>query len=303
MTSTVVTTPTIAASNRNTDSSSSHTGAIVGGVVGGVAGLAILATVVFFLLRRRRYKDDFDGNFDPDRVVGLSGTNHGTLPDVDLAADNITPYNYTPGGQPQNGLSMPLPQHTPPAGPGGDMRQYGPSFLAGAGGLAAGAAMSNAGRSSTPSHYSTSQPTQSHYGGGPQSASDHGYPDYAAYAAYANQYPHSQHSTSPTTSPTTTSFGPQVAAVPGRDFRHPSPGPSLGQTDASASGSSNGPGVIPSAKEREAMSRRGGLSVTNPDGSSGVVQHQDAGRLDATPEDEEEPNEVPPRYDTIPHDR
>ena len=51
------------------------------------------------------------------------------------------------------------------------------------------------------------------------------------------------------------------------------------------------------------MSRRGGLSVTNPDGSSGVVQHQDAGRLDATPEDEEEPNEVPPRYDTIPHDR
>ena len=65
-----------------------------------------------------------------------------------------------------------------------------------------------------------------------------------------------------------------------------------------------------SAKEREAMAyRRGGpapgnLSVANPDGGqgSGVLQHMDGGRLDATPEDEE-PSEVPPRYDTIPHDR
>ena len=48
----------------------------------------------------------------------------------------------------------------------------------------------------------------------------------------------------------------------------------------------------------------GGLAVANPDGpaASGVLQHQDGGRLDATPEDEE-PAEVPPRYDTIPHDR
>ncbi|TBU61816.1 hypothetical protein BD310DRAFT_946269 [Dichomitus squalens] len=296
VTTTLLTTPTISASTGNSHSSSSHTGAIVGGVVGGIAGLAILATLAYFLLRRRRDKDDFDGNFDPDRVVGLSGNNHGTLPDIDLGADNITPYNYTPG-QPQNGVSASLPAGGPGAA---DMRQYGPSFLAGAGGVAAGAALSNAGRSSTPSHYSTSQPAQSQYGAGPQSTSDHGYPEYAAYAAYANPY---AHGTSPTTSPTSTSFGPQVAAVPGRDFRHPSPGPSLGPTDVSASGSSSGPGVIPSAKEREALARRGNLSLANPDGTSGVVQHQDGGRLDATPEDEEEPSEVPPRYDTIPHDR
>ena len=41
--------------------------------------------------------------------------------------------------------------------------------------------------------------------------------------------------------------------------------------------------------------------VANPDGGP-VMQHTDGGRLDATPEDEE-PSEVPPRYDTIPHDR
>jgi hypothetical protein len=31
-----------------------HTGAIVGGVVGGIAGLALLAVVVFLILRRQR---------------------------------------------------------------------------------------------------------------------------------------------------------------------------------------------------------------------------------------------------------
>lgn len=312
----------------SSNSSSSHTGAIVGGVVGGVVGAAILAALLFFFCRRRRQRDEFDGNFDPDRVVGLSGDNRGTLPDIDLAADNITPYNYTPGRGGGPGVGMPVPSHTTGSsyGPGGapDMRQYGgqvPAFLAGgvAGG-AAGAAMAHGAKSqegraaSPPSSYS--QPTASYY---PQSSSDHGaYPDYAAYAAYANQqYP--PQSTSPTGSPTSAAFGPGagvgVAGVPGRDFRHPSPGPSLahtsytGQTDPSVSGSSSGPGVLPSAKEREAMAnRRGNLAVANPDtagagpASSGVLQHTDGGRLDATPEDEE-PSEVPPRYDTIAHER
>ncbi|RPD62844.1 hypothetical protein L227DRAFT_609390 [Lentinus tigrinus ALCF2SS1-6] len=317
-TTTVLSTPTISSSD-NSSSSSSHTGAIVGGVVGGVVGAAILAALIFFICRRRRQRDDFDGNFDPDRVVGLSGDNRGTLPDIDLAADNITPYNYTPpGGGGQQGVGMPVPQPSPGGAP--DMRQYPgqvPAFLAGgvAGG-AAGAAMAHGAKSqegraaSPPSSYS--QPT-TYY---PQSTSDHGYPDYAAYASYANQHP----STSPTgSSPTNASFGPGVgvAAVPGRDFRHPSPGPSLahtsytGQTDPSVSGSSSAPGHIPSAKEREAFANRhgGNLAVANPDtagagpASSGVVQHTDGGRLDATPEDAEEPSEVPPRYDTIAHDR
>lgn len=192
-------------------------------------------------------------------------------------------------------------------GPGAGASGYAAGAGAGAGGYAAGG---GPGSTSTPSHYSLpSQPGQSYYGG-PNSTSDHGYPDYAAYAAYANP-----RASSPQTSPTNASFVnqqqqlQQPVGMPGRDFRHPSPGPSLGQgsyngqtpTDPSVSGSSSGPGVIPSAKEREAMSSR---RVANPDGSSSVpvMQHMDGGRLDATPEDEE-PSEVPPRYDTIPHDR
>ncbi|KAI0662315.1 hypothetical protein C8Q70DRAFT_638913 [Cubamyces menziesii] len=266
----------------------------------------------------RRRRDDFDGNFDPDRVTG---DNRGTLPDIDLgAADQIEPYSYHP---PSVGMPTPQPTGMPPAGPGPgpgmpDMRQYGgqvPSFLAGGlAGAGAGAAMANASKdhraASPPSAYT--QPSQSYYA---PSSSDHGYPDYSAYAAYANQYPMQggPHSASPPSSPTnTSSFGAQQGmGVPGRDFRHPSPGPSLAptthtsQTDPSVSGSSASPGVIPSAKEREAMQYR--RQVANPDGGagasgpSGVVQHQDAGRLDATPEDEE-PSEVPPRYDSIRHD-
>ena len=60
------------------------------------------------------------------------------------------------------------------------------------------------------------------------------------------------------------------------------------------------PGVLPSQKEMEA---RGGYHVAN-DGNGGntpVLQHQDAGRLDVTPE-EEPMNEIPPSYDSIPRD-
>lgn len=306
VTSTIVSTPTVGASSDRATTSSSHTGAIVGGVVGGLAGAAILATLIFFICRRRR-RDDFDGNFDPDRVTG---DNRGTLPDIDLAAaEAVTPYSYNPGG-------MPTPQPTgAPAAGQADMRQYGghvPSFLAGGvAGAGAGAAMgyaANEGRTASPPSAYT-QPSQSHYA---PSSSDHGgYPDYAAYAAYANPYP--AQSGPPTSSnpssPTNTSFGPQTG-VAGRDFRHPSPGPSLAATtltDPSTSGNSSNPpapGVIPSAKEREAMQYR--RQVANPDGagagpSGGVLQHQDGGRLNATPEDEE-PSEIPPRYDSIAHD-
>ena len=301
----------------------------MGGAVGGVAGLAILVALLYFFCKNRRKRDEFDGNFDPDRVVGLSGDHRGTLPDIDLAADNVTPYNYTP-----QGMSMPVPSHTPAAGP--DMQQYSghvPSFLAGgvaagaAGGAMAAHAHANSRPVSPPSSYSQAGHTQYSYATsdphGPASA----YPDYAAYAAYANA-PSSGHGhTSGSASPTSPSFPqPNVGGggAPARDFRHPSPGPSLAHTSytsasapsaapESVSGSSSGAGpsagvgagVIPSAKEREAMAyRRGGLGVANPDGAqgAGVLQHQDGGRLDATPEDEE-PSEVPPRYDTIPHDR
>lgn len=290
-------------------SSSSNVGPIVGGVVGGVVGAALLATLVFLLCRRRR-RDDFDGNFDPDRVVGV---NHGagqggTLPDIDLAAaGEVTPYSYTPGGA------------MAPGSTAGDMRQYGgvPAFLAG-GVAGAGLGAAAAHRSQT---HSNSPP--------PQSLSGYSYPQ--SHSAYSHSsfdplqqqqpyppqpYPQS-HSTASPTSPTF-----PVAAVPGRDFRQPSPGPSLAYTgsDHSPGGSSAHPGsgqglgmggmgmagVIPSAKEREAMGggRRSGMFVANADSHAGpgVMQHQDGGRVRESHAEEEEPNEIPPSYDMIRRD-
>lgn len=101
--------------------------------MGGVAVLALLGFGVFWFLKRRGNKDEFDGNFDPDRVVGHS-TGGGTLPQIDLG-DEVTPYEYSPG-----------------AG-GGGMTEYGDSPY-----LAAGAAGATSHRStSPPSGYAPSE--------------------------------------------------------------------------------------------------------------------------------------------------
>ncbi|KAG1767900.1 hypothetical protein EV702DRAFT_1146015 [Suillus placidus] len=119
-----------------TPTPTNNTGAIVGGVVGGIAAFALLA-LLLFCLRRRRRRDEFDGNFDPDRVLSHP-SGGGTLPQVDLGEENeITPY-------PDRGTSM---------------RQYGESpFLAAGAGIPAGAAAAGIHRTtsplSSPSQYS-----------------------------------------------------------------------------------------------------------------------------------------------------
>ncbi|KAH8091845.1 hypothetical protein BXZ70DRAFT_952604 [Cristinia sonorae] len=281
---TSITTPT-ALPNTDPGKHSSNAGPIAGGVVGGVLGLAG-AFLLFLFWRKRHRKDDFDGDFDPDRVTsGRPGPGG-----FDIAAD-VTPYTYAPGGvAPGTG-----------AGYGQDMAQHGGhgDLLTAAGlGAATGAGAAALGRSGThtthpstaPSAYSQSDPSQSQYA------------DYAAYAGYANTS--SQDHTS-VTSPGRSSFSglPPSAAYgpPTNDYRHPSPGPSIAltgtTTDHSGSSGAPGAGVLPSTKEREAR----GLRVINEPGS--VVQHQDGGRLDATPEDEEGPSEIPPSYDSIPRER
>ncbi|KAF9077615.1 hypothetical protein BDP27DRAFT_1311353 [Rhodocollybia butyracea] len=73
--------PTAAPVNNNiSSSSSSNTGRIVGGVIGGVGGLLVILAVLFFVMKRqqrRRDLEDFDGNFDPDRIVRSGGLGSG----------------------------------------------------------------------------------------------------------------------------------------------------------------------------------------------------------------------------------
>ncbi|KAH9476149.1 hypothetical protein JR316_0011720 [Psilocybe cubensis] len=136
----ISTSPKALSSGHGTD-----VGPIVGGVVGGVAGLAVLIAFLLFLLRRRRTKNEFDGNFDPAYVSGRAGGvegGGGTLPriplsDEDLGDDGmggrlnsgvsgggiISPYAYNPNAN---------------AGGGGGMSQVQP-LLAGAA-VGAGAA-------------------------------------------------------------------------------------------------------------------------------------------------------------------
>lgn len=280
VTTVIATTETIAATaaaGSHSSSSSSNTGAIVGGVVGGVVGLALLVLIAWFWRRKSR-KDDFDGNFDPDRVVRHSG--HGP---IDLAdAPEVTPYAYNPA-QPQTALGGPAAAEN-----GTAMRQHqdGKSSLltAGIAGAGAGAAY---GRS--PPH------SASHYA--PPSNSD------------PSEYPRSDASSHyPPTSPTGSAF-------PYGDYRHPSPGPSLPTTHSSTGNTSSAPAPGAwqnprSAKEREALGERfGQMAPGGPGGfvlanhgeeaagtsGSGVVQHRDGGRA---PEDV--PNEIPPSYDSIP---
>ena len=76
----VVITITISSSTWSTENShSSHTSVIVGAVVGGVAGI-ITITLLFLCIRRKVRKDEFDGNFDTDHVMGLTDSGGGSPP-------------------------------------------------------------------------------------------------------------------------------------------------------------------------------------------------------------------------------
>lgn len=258
--------------------------------MGGIGGAILLAIAIWLFFRKRR-KDDFDGDFDPDRVVG--GRRVGGMDLVGGEAGAVEPYNYAPPG----------------AG-GQQMSQTGSSaFGAGAAGLGAGMAAGarrpppssapgpGSGGASAPSAYSGghSAASQSHYA---PSTSDPGY-DYNAYAAYSDPQSgsvsgHGNDSTSPRSSAFPGGFNPGY--VPEGAYRDgPSPGPSLPGT---GTGSSSAGMTIPSSKEMEGR----GLRVANAPGGEGggVVQHEDAGRVPVHGVEEEiEPSEIPPSYDSI----
>lgn len=91
--------------------------------MGGVVVLSAIVLLLVWFLRKRSRKEEFDGNFDPDRVV-LGGRD-----DVDLAGD-VEPYSYTPGGGGASGSG---------GGYGQEMSQHGGGEFLAAGAAGAGA--------------------------------------------------------------------------------------------------------------------------------------------------------------------
>lgn len=88
------TTPTSASDN---SSSSSNTGAIAGGVVGGVAGLAILAGLLWFLLRRRNQAKQNIGTTPVDPSPLMSSAPVSSVTESSAPGSNIVEYfNKTP---------------------------------------------------------------------------------------------------------------------------------------------------------------------------------------------------------------
>lgn len=268
--------------------------------------------MLFYCFRRRSNKGEFDGIFDPDRVVRHSGG--GTLPQVDLVdeSNNVTPFNaYAPDAGQGTGQS----QYNPYAHDAGQgMKQYGqPAYVSGGPG-SIGTASTNVQHQqsvsppppSTPSRYSVDQ---SYYHGSGGHSPQHSFSARAPPGAGA---------------PPQQQFN--MYGVAPADWHAPRPGSSPpASTVPSASVSSR------SAKEREAGGGRGapyGLGLATqyeaPEGSSvrgsiasdptatpsmpapapaptsgggaGVVVHQDAGRA---PDTEEPPQEIPPSYDSI----
>ena len=135
-------------------SKSSNTAAIAGGVAGGVAAIAAVIIVFLFYWRRKRH-EEFDGNFDPDRVVRHGGH-------TDLAGAEVTPYSYEPGAGPVSGPTSPT------FSADSSMRQYRDSQALLGGSILEGAGAATA---TSGSHYA---PTSSDGVSVPHNSSSHG---------------------------------------------------------------------------------------------------------------------------------
>lgn len=252
-TSSVVTANPNASNNSKSSSSPDHTGAIVGGVVGGVVALAALI-LLFWFCRRRRKADDFDGNFDPDRVVAARGST-GVGRDDLLEGAQVTPYSYSPGD-------------TSSGAPTSEMRQQGgvDHSLLDAAGLGAagvgGAAIANHNRQQSASTYGR--------GGGKRPLSDGTTSDLGNHRPSQDYAPtETSHSGSGSAypygaSPYPAAMGAAGGAAAGAYLgpgRHPSPGPSLPSTASSPTSGSHysQPTAMTTgrlAKEREAFAGR-----------------------------------------------
>jgi hypothetical protein len=235
-------------------------------VVGGLAALGLIGLIVFCLLRRRHNEDDFDGNFDPDRVVGHS-SGGGTLPQIDLGAE-VTPYTYPP----HHDVSQPaMAQHNYGDSPYSAMRPTSPP-------------------QAVPSQYPR-PPSDYNQTFGPGSASDtsgsHYGPSLGPYglpagAGVANPWSPGARSPSPTNTSSSTPSQPRSAK----------------EREALAARYGRPGGLGLSTQHEEPGHDEVGAGAGSS-GGEGVVVHQDGGRVR---DEDEGPTEIPPTYDSIPAD-
>ncbi|KAI6161052.1 hypothetical protein EDD17DRAFT_1759715 [Pisolithus thermaeus] len=274
---------TTTVSTQSSSSSSTPIAAIVGGVVGGVVVLVVIAFLIYFI-RRRSSGNEFDRNFEPDRVINQSGRGD-TLPQLDLSdeANIITPFDaYAADGD--EGMR----QHNQPP------FASGPPLI-GVTGTQAQQQMPSS--SVPPNSASYDSDDQSYLQGAGGSASGN----------FSRQ--------SPLARP------PQGASLPAGHFAQPKQSfmydSALADWHAPRLSLSLPPSMVPSAsassgsaKEGDAAGDRGtyGLGLApqceplerseSPLGPTGemVVVHQDAGRA---LEEVDIPREIPPAYDSI----
>ncbi|KAJ7446441.1 hypothetical protein B0H11DRAFT_2084746 [Mycena galericulata] len=298
----------VASSRPSTRQQASHTGAIVGGVIGGLAFLALLAAAFLWYRRRSRYKSEFDGNFDPARVTGTrpisagpemitAAAAGGTLPRMNIEDDDdgmggrlpdstigggiVTPFIYAPSVSAYNpssrSQSPPVPSASPPP-----MSQYSqdgyPPTLSSAGG------------------YYTAVPQQPQAVGGyyppgpPSSSSSSAYTPRsvkerealgARGAGFAVANP--SHDTEPRAFSGGYDEQYQAYLRAGPQNRRNSQGEFTGPSSSSP--------ISPTASSSSSAGQR----------TSGVLVHQDGGRVDPVETvPEEQADEIPPTYDSLP---
>lgn len=210
-------------------------------MIGGIAGLAIIAALLWWFFRRRAKRDEFDGDFDPDRVTRQTGT--GDL-DLDDGADTRVDPFTTGAAAGVRGPTFPEPDMSQHAGysagyggPGG----YAPSNLA--------------------SSMRTSSPPQSAY-----DPHNYGFAGVMPSQYVGGQYgqsPYAPGPHGPSPSPPTTSAG--SSGSPGE----------LPNPHSASGASSQGR----SAKERERL--RLANAVPEDEEAGPVVQHRDGGRVNS----------------------
>lgn len=249
------------AGGHHTSTSSSHVAAIAGGTVGGVCGLVILLALAWFLARRR-HRDDFNGDFDPDSVaVGhASGGRQSLIPDGPNGAE-VTPFVMR-----EQGRHPTLPQI-------GDHDAEIPAAL-----MAGGAA-----------RYATSGQDRQSY----TSPSDGGYPQ------TESSYTPNPYATSSGRSESAYGGPGGMAGVPPRS---PTQGTTSVYSQFSQPRSAKEReayaqrhGAVGGSGQRPLV-----LATSSEEDESPVVVHQDGGRVPDQHEERTAEREIPPTYDSLP---